>query len=114
MSHNYFGNWKITVTQKQAAFDQRFVITGSKNSDGYHDGIIGNILNVNGLNGWEITIQHNDGSGWDDSLMRLQPMIENGANLTQIIESEDLPERPDPIKELLILQLIYQKKLISH
>jgi len=70
MTETFRGRWKITVIGKEAGFDQRFVITGSDASDGDYTDTIGSSVIVDGNASWQIQIQHNDGSGWTDSLMR--------------------------------------------
>jgi hypothetical protein len=93
MSITFRGRWRLTVVEKRAAFDQRFVISRSDSSDGnYHHSISSPII-VDGRDGWQIQIQHNDGSGWDDSLMRLTGKVISGTHLRWNIESEDLPDR---------------------
>ncbi len=67
------GTWDITVKSKAATFPQRFVIQGSQNADGAHDGIVGSPgVHVMGAQ-WSITIQHNPTrpANWTPSADRL-------------------------------------------
>ncbi|MFW9801794.1 MAG: hypothetical protein ACFFFC_04040 [Candidatus Thorarchaeota archaeon] len=90
MAETFRGRWRITVKGRQASFDQRFVITGSDTSDGTYPGVVGSPeIIVDGAAGWQVQIQHNDGSGWKDSLMRQANQVVNGASLQLDIESED-------------------------
>jgi len=92
MSETFRGRWRVTVVEKEAAYNQRFVISGSDSSDGAHPGTTGFSVEVDGRDGWQIQIQHNDGSGWDDSLMRLTNKVVGGTTLRWTVESEDLPD----------------------
>lgn len=85
---SYQGNWRVVIEERNAAWDQRIVISGGT-ADGPHSGAAGSFFDVYGVS-WSLQIQHNDGSGWADSLMRQRPLQEAGAQLSQIIESEDI------------------------
>ena len=92
-TYNLRGIWRLTVIQKQAAYQQRFRISGSDNADGNHPGTVGYSIEVKRLdeNPWTITIEHNDGSGWEKSEVRERSKTKNGSQINIIIESEDIP-----------------------
>jgi hypothetical protein len=92
------GRWRVTAVQRQAAFDQRFVIAGSANADGIYPGVVGTSVVVagNGQQPWALTIQHNAGSGWANSELRETPRVTTGSQITLDIQSEDLPGQPNP------------------
>jgi hypothetical protein len=80
--------WQIVAQSREAAWSQRVVIAGSTNADGAYELAVGSSVEVDG-DGWSLLIQHNDGTGWADSLMRTRPLIEDGVRLWQVVESED-------------------------
>ena len=86
MAETFRGRWRIVVTGKEAGFDQRFTISGSDTSDGSHPGTVGYSVIVDGRRGWQIQIQHNDGTGWADSLIRRTNRIVSGTSLRWTIE----------------------------
>ncbi len=90
---NFHGRWRITVTEKEAGYDQRVVIAYADVGAGTRVGVPGHSFVVDG-DDWELRIEHDDGSGWSDSLLQPGPVVESGAELTQVIRSEDLPESP--------------------
>lgn len=65
------GDWTVAVKSKSAAFDQRFVISGSDTADGIYDGVVGTSVNVNGKQ-WTISIQNNPGGGFQASEPQLK------------------------------------------
>ena len=72
MSETFYGDWSIVVTQKDAAFSERLVISGSDASDGAYPGLVGvGLANVQGER-WTLALQWNDnaGSGWQQSGIR--------------------------------------------
>ncbi|WP_380674818.1 hypothetical protein [Salinigranum sp. GCM10025319] len=85
------GDWRLTVTKRQAAYDQRFVIDGSENANGIHQGVVGYsvVVRADGGAPWTLTLQHNDGTGWDESELRETPREVDGADITYKVESED-------------------------
>ncbi len=92
------GNWRLTVTGKDAAYQQRFIIQSSANADGSYPGVVdSNSIDVRckGLKPWILTIEHNDGSGWDKSELRTQSTVSTGSQVTVVIESEDKPGTDD-------------------
>ena len=85
----YRGRWSVRVIGKDAAWDQRVIISGAVSGGGVIDGIVGNTQIVDGDN-WDLTVEHNDGSGWQPNAAVLpDPMSENGAALSQIVRSKD-------------------------
>ncbi len=94
----YKGRWRVNVLEKNAAYDQRISISGASDGDGSHPGVPGDSFVVDG-DSWTLKIQHNDGSGWDDSELHPEQLVENGANLQQIVNSEDRPEDPNELQD---------------
>jgi len=90
---SFNGRWRITVTEKEAGYDQQVVIEYADVGGGTHAGIPGNTFVVDG-DSWELRIEHNDGNGWSDSLLQPGSVMESGAELTQVIASEDRPGDP--------------------
>ena len=83
------GNWTVSVKTKNAAFMQQFVINGATSGNGAHSGSVGTpSVFVTGTQ-WTISIQHDPGSGWKGSDMRVKfPTITSG-NYVFYIESND-------------------------
>jgi len=69
MPETFYGSWLISVTSKDAAYSQRYVIDGSDRSDGAYAADVGSpVLQVTGAE-WRITLEWNDNaaSGWQPS-----------------------------------------------
>jgi hypothetical protein len=90
------GKWRITVAEREAAWDQRVCIGGSTNADGPHPGTVGASFDVEGEQSWRLTIEHNDGSGWRESLLRVMPLWKVfGTDIHFTVWSEDMVDNPD-------------------
>jgi hypothetical protein len=72
MSDTFHGQWIVEVWQKDAAFDERFVIAGSDASDGAYPGVVGSVPVVVTGAEWTIQLEWNDmaSSGWQPSAIR--------------------------------------------
>ena len=65
------GNWTLRVKGRNAAFAQRFVVSGATTGNGTYDGIVGNAVFVTGRQ-WTINVQHRPtGEIWHDSAQRI-------------------------------------------
>lgn len=83
------GNWTITVKSKEAAFAQRFVVSGATTGNGTYAGDVGATpVNVTGR-AWSITVQHNPGSGFVNSADQIKFPVLSGPNYSFDIESDD-------------------------
>ena len=83
------GNWTIHVKAKQAAFAQRFVVSGATSGNGTHNATVGMApVPVTG-NLWTIAIQNNPGSGFQLSDTRLKFPVVQGGLYKFDIESND-------------------------
>ncbi len=82
------GNWKVTVKSKNAAFDQRFIISGAMSGNGTHPGIPGTSVNVTGKQ-WTVAIQNNPGTGFQlsDTILKFPHQV--GGNYEFEIWSND-------------------------
>lgn len=89
------GDWRLEVVERDAAWDQRFVVSGSTNADGPHAGVVGNSVDVrgDGRQPWTVRMQHDDGSGWDDSIVRETSLTRKGSQLSFELEVEDSTDR---------------------
>lgn len=65
------GNWTVSVKSKDAAFDQRFIISGASAGNGVHAGVPGTAVAVTGTQ-WSIAIQNNPGTGFQLSDTQLK------------------------------------------
>lgn len=93
-TYDLTGKWRLTVIQKQAAYSQRFIITGSATADGTYSGNVGVSVQVEGNEDqpWTMAIEHNDGStGWQPSEVRKRSDSQSGSKIEVVIESEDIP-----------------------
>ena len=65
------GNWTLRVKGRNAAFAQRFVVSGATTGNGTYDGIVGNAVFVTGAQ-WTVNVQHRPtGRAWQDSAQRI-------------------------------------------
>ena len=65
------GSWMLRVKTRNAAFSQRFVVSGATTGNGTYDGIVGNAVLVTGPQ-WTVHIQHQPTrQAWRDSAQRL-------------------------------------------
>jgi hypothetical protein len=84
------GNWNVRVKAKNAAFPQRFVISGATSGNGTY--VVGAAPtpapDVTGSQ-WTIAIQHNPGGGFQLSDAKLKFPVQVGGNYQFDIESND-------------------------
>jgi hypothetical protein len=65
------GNWTLRVKGRNAAFAQRFVVSGAITGNGTYDGVVGNAVFVTGAQ-WTVNVQHRPtGRAWQDSAQRI-------------------------------------------
>ncbi len=83
------GNWTISVKSKEAAFPQRFVVSGAFSGNGSHD-VTGSTppVTVTG-NQWSIAILNDPGNGFRLSDTRIKFPVLSGGNFVFDIESND-------------------------
>jgi hypothetical protein len=83
-------DWKVKVTSKNAAFDQRFIVSGSIASDGVYPGTVGARIEADGAN-WSIQIQNRSSATnpWVNSDMRIGPETPSGISVIRVVESND-------------------------
>lgn len=82
------GNWKVSVTVKNAGFPQRFIVQGAITGNGTYTGVVGTSVNVTGTQ-WTISIQNDPGTGFQASDTRLKFPQKIGGNYVFTIESND-------------------------
>ena len=92
MAEVFYGRWKIEVLQNDAAFAERFVISGSLASDGAYPGVVGAApVTVDGQ-GWQLRLEWNDRmtSGWQQSQVRRNDAAFSiNQGLTAIVGADD-------------------------
>ena len=59
MAQTFYGEWFVQVVSRDAAFGQRFVVSGSDATDGAYDGVIGVSTPVSG-DTWTLELEWND------------------------------------------------------
>ena len=65
------GSWNIQVTQKFAARDQRFIVSGASGGNGIHPGVVGSpTVTVTGSS-WSLQVQNKNGSVWQNSTEKI-------------------------------------------
>ncbi|KAF7174315.1 hypothetical protein CNMCM5623_006926 [Aspergillus felis] len=87
----FTGDWRITVTGRDATWPQRVVASGTAAGTQTLAGNPSTTLDVygNGQAAWTLSIDHNDGShGWQPSFIRGN-MTVSGPYLSWMVESED-------------------------
>ncbi|MBM3785180.1 MAG: hypothetical protein FJW30_12520 [Acidobacteria bacterium] len=82
------GNWTVTVKAKNAAFAQRFVVSGATSGNGPHAGTPGTTVAVTGSQ-WTIAIQNDPGTGFQVSQTKLQFPQKIGNTIRFDIRSND-------------------------
>jgi hypothetical protein len=82
------GNWTVTVKSKNAAFDQRFIVSGATTGNGSYAGTVGVTAHVTGKQ-WSIAIQNNPGTGFRLSKAQIKFPHKTGGNYVFDIGSED-------------------------
>jgi hypothetical protein len=68
MAVDFYGKWLVQVVSKDAAFDQRLVVSGAVSGDGVYPGVAGTTIQAEGPH-WALAFEWNDnaGSGWQPS-----------------------------------------------
>ncbi len=82
------GNWTVRVKAKNAAYSQRFIISGATSGNGTHSGTTGTSVNVTG-DQWTIAIQNNPGGGYQLSDTKIKFPHQIGSNYEFEIWSND-------------------------
>ncbi len=83
------GSWTVSVKSKEAAYPQRFIISGAISGNGTYAGAVATpAVPVTGDN-WIITIQNNPGSGFVESDVRIKFPTVSGGQYRFDIESND-------------------------
>ena len=73
------GAWFVKVKSKSASFTQRFIISGASLNSGTYSGVTSTPEVLVDGSAWNISIQHNPGSGFLNSTMKLKnPQIIGG------------------------------------
>ena len=83
------GNWTVRVKSKDAAFDQRFIVSGATSGNGTHAGAVGTTVTVTGTQ-WSIAVQNNPGTGFQLSDTRITFPHQVGGNYEFDIRSNDI------------------------
>jgi hypothetical protein len=85
------GDWRITVAGRNAAWGQRVVATGTADGTLTLMGTVGKTIDIlgNGQAPWKLSIEHNDGSGWEPSWLRPSSSVAGLRHEWQV-ESEDI------------------------
>ncbi|HEX3141431.1 MAG TPA: hypothetical protein VHQ87_15320 [Rhizobacter sp.] len=83
------GSWTLRVKGREAAFAQRFIVSGAASGNGSYDGIVGQSVFVTGAQ-WSLQVQHQPGrQAWRNSAQRIGlPCVEGGL-LRFVIASND-------------------------
>ena len=87
------GSWNIHVHQKNAAREQRFIITGAATGNGTHPGVVGSPMVLVTGTDWNVTIQSKSGSTWLNSTEKIQFPTSGASGF--IIRSDDATATPD-------------------
>ena len=86
------GDWRITVSSRDAGWQQRVVVSNTADGTRHLNGAPGNSMDVYGNNqaSWTLQIEHNDGShGWQPNWLRSSASI-SGTHHQVVVESEDI------------------------
>jgi hypothetical protein len=85
---NMQGPWTVSVTAKNAAFPQRFIVSGAATGNGTYNGVVGTSVYVTGA-AWSIQVQNNPGSGFIDSGEQIKFPTVSGGLLRFQIQTND-------------------------
>jgi hypothetical protein len=101
------GDWRVVVQSRDAAWAQRVVITNAVGGPQVLDGTVGLILDVQGneQTPWQLSIEHNDGSGWVPNDLAPDAQVISGSSITQVVWSEDSPGGGDDDYNDLVVRL---------
>ncbi len=88
------GNWDVSVKSKNAAYSQRFIISGATTGNGTHSGTVGTSVSVTGEQ-WTIAIQNNPGGGYQLSDTKIKYPKQVGSNYEFEIGSNDAYDDSD-------------------
>ena len=98
------GSWNIHVHQKNAAREQRFIITGAATGNGTHPGVVGSPMVLVTGTDWNVTIQSKSGSTWLNSTEKIQFPTSGASGF--IIRSDDATATPDKDFDDLVIHCI--------
>ncbi len=65
------GSWNIQVTQKFAARDQRFIVSGAGSGNGIHQGVVGSPTVLVTGSSWSLQVQNKNGTVWQNSTEKI-------------------------------------------
>ena len=89
MSINMQGSWTVSVKAKNAAFPQRFRVTGAASGNGTYTGDVATPpVSVTGAS-WTLTIQNDPGSGWVNSEDQITFPTASGGMVRFDVQSND-------------------------
>ncbi|KAK0622690.1 hypothetical protein B0T14DRAFT_564118 [Immersiella caudata] len=103
----FTGDWRITVTSRDASWGQRVVARGTAAGTQTLAGYVGTTMDVygNGQTAWTLSIDHNDGeNGWKSSWVRGITAVGGGPYLSWSVQSEDktTPDSDRDFNDLVI------------
>lgn len=83
------GNWTLRVTARNAAYAQRFIVSGADTGDGVYDGTVGQRVFVSGSQ-WSLQVQHRLArQDWRDSAQRLGlPGVRDGLLRVDVVSND--------------------------
>lgn len=88
---SFVGDWKITISSRDAGWSQRAIVTGTASGTQILNGVPGNSMNVfgNEQSPWTLRIEHDDGSsGWQPNWLRATSSVA-GLRYEFSVASED-------------------------
>jgi hypothetical protein len=88
--YEFVGDWRVTVSSRNAGWNQRVVAADTADGDRFLAGAPGSSMDVigSGATPWTLRIEHDDGSGWAPSWLRPASSI-SGVRLEYSVASED-------------------------
>jgi hypothetical protein len=102
----FVGDWRIVVQSRDAGWDQRVVAEGVEAGTQILGGSPGMTMDVYGLDQtpWTLRIEHNPGDGWSPNWLRAGPKNIAGAQISQVVESEDIttPQSDRDFNDLVV------------
>ncbi len=83
------GSWTLRVKSRNAAYAQRFIVSGAATGNGVHDGTVGTTVVVTGSQ-WSLQVQHQPTrQAWRDSAQRIGlPTVADGLLRAEIASND--------------------------
>ncbi len=106
MALTFYGKWIVEVVSKDAAFDERFVISGAAVGNGVHSGVVGTSIQVQGPK-WQNAFEWNNPGvpGWhpsDERKLSADFLLDKGLVVTIGVDDNFPASRDHDYNDLIV------------